>query len=114
MIYILSLLPILILVVLSLARGVKVAVMVGWAATTILFFYWGAGFDQYLGALGVTLLTTINILMIVLGAVFLYNIMSHTEMITQISHSLDGLHPSKVELQCFTGDFFLGSHTLLV
>ncbi|MFD3000368.1 L-lactate permease [Pontibacter toksunensis] len=94
MIYILSLLPILILVVLSLARGVKVAVMVGWVATTVLFFYWGAGFNQYLGALGVSLLTTINILMIVLGAVFLYNIMSHTEMITQISHSLDGLHPS--------------------
>lgn len=95
MIYILSLLPILILVVLSLARGVKVAVMVGWAVTTLLFFYWGAGGNQYLAALGVSLLTTVNILMIVLGAVFLYNIMAHTEMITQMSHSLDGLHPSR-------------------
>lgn len=100
MIYILSLLPILILVVLSLVRGVKVAVMVGWAATTVLFFYWGAGGSQYLAALGVSLLTTINILLIVLGAVFLYNIMAHTEMITQISQSLDGLHPSK-ELRFF-------------
>ncbi|MDX5480716.1 MAG: L-lactate permease, partial [Hymenobacteraceae bacterium] len=95
MIYFLSLLPILLLVILSLARGVKVAVLAGWAVTTLLFFYWGAGVNHYLGALGVSLLTTLNILMIVLGAVFLYNIMFRTGLIKQITHSLDTLHPSK-------------------
>ncbi|MFD2513488.1 L-lactate permease [Pontibacter locisalis] len=95
MIYFLSLLPIIVLVALSLLRGVKEAVTVGWLVTTLLFFFWGADINQYLGALGVSMLTTINILMIVLGAVFLYNIMQHTGMIEQISHSLDRLHPSK-------------------
>lgn len=93
--YLLSLLPILLLIVLSLTRGVKVAVLVGAAVTSVLFFYWGAGVPHFFGALGVSLLTTINILMIVLGATFLYNIMSRKGLITQITHSLDQLHPSK-------------------
>ncbi|GAA4436970.1 L-lactate permease [Pontibacter saemangeumensis] len=98
--YLLSLLPIFILVTVSLTKGVKPAVMVGWLVTTLLFFYWGAGVAHYLGALGVSLLTSVNILLIVLGAVFLYNIMSHTGLIEQITHSLDKLHPSR-ELRFF-------------
>lgn len=93
--YLLSLLPILLLIVLSLTRGVKVAVIVSATVTTLLFFYWGASFPHFLGAMGVSLLTTINILMIVLGATFLYNIMQHNGLIAQITHSLDQLHPSK-------------------
>lgn len=100
MIYLLSLLPILLLVAVSLTKGVKPAVMVGLAVTSVLFFYWGAGVTHYLGALGVSLLTTVNILLIVLGAVFLYNIMSHTGLIERVTHSLDELHPSK-ELRFF-------------
>ena len=100
MTYLLSLLPILILVTVSLAKGAKAAVMVGWAVTTGLFFYWGAGGNHYFAALGVTLLTTVNILLIVLGAVFLYTLMSHTGLIKQMIYSLDNLHPSK-ELRFF-------------
>ena len=95
MIYLLALSPILLLVGISLTKGVKPAVLVGWGITSLLFFYWGAGVSHYLAALGVSLLTTINILFIVFGAVFLYTIMSHTGMITQITHSLDRLHPSR-------------------
>ncbi|PVY41209.1 L-lactate permease [Pontibacter virosus] len=93
--YLLALLPILLLVVLSLTRGVKVAVLVGAAVTTGLFFYWGATAAHFMAVMGASLLTTINILMIVLGATFLYNMMSENGLITQMTHSLDQLHPSK-------------------
>ncbi|MGY2133097.1 L-lactate permease [Hymenobacter sp. HD11105] len=100
MIYLLALLPILLLILVSLTKGVKAAVLVGWVVTTFLFFYWGAGLNHYLGALAMSLLTTINILLIVLGAVFLYTIMQHTGLIGQLTNSLDQLHPSK-ELRFF-------------
>ncbi|MDX5436477.1 MAG: L-lactate permease, partial [Pontibacter sp.] len=100
MTFLLSLLPILLLVLISLTKGVKPAVLVAWAVTSILFFYWGAGAARYMGVMGVSLLTTLNILLIVLGAVFLYNIMRYAGMIDRITHSLDELHPSK-ELRFF-------------
>ncbi len=95
MVYFLSLLPILIIIILSLTKGVKPAVIIGFAITSVLFFYWEASFSHFLGSLGVAFLTTVNILMIVFGALFLYNIMQGTGLISQISHSLDNLHPSK-------------------
>ncbi|MFO7720404.1 MAG: L-lactate permease [Gillisia sp.] len=95
MVYFLSLLPILILIILSLTKGVKEAVMIGFAITSVLFFYWEASFSHYLGSMGAAFLTTVNILMIVFGALFLYNIMQGAGLISQISHSLDNLHPSK-------------------
>jgi lactate permease len=95
MVSILAFLPITILIVLSLTRGVKEAVLAGVLVTSILFFYWGATPVQFLGTLAVSLVTTLNILMIVFGAAFLYNIMEKTRLIAQISHSMDTLHPSK-------------------
>lgn len=95
MVYFLSLLPILILIILSLTKGVKQAVMIGFAVTSVLFFYWEASISHFLGSMGVAFLTTLNILMIVFGALFLYNIMQGSGLISQISHSLDNLHPSK-------------------
>lgn len=65
MVCFLSLLPILILIILSLIWGVKEAVMVGFVVSSILFFYWGASFSHFLGSLGVAFLTTVNILIIV-------------------------------------------------
>jgi len=96
----LSVLPILILIFLSLIRGVKEAVIVALGVTIILFFYWGASFNHFLGAMGVSFITTINILMIVFGAAFLYDTMDKTGMIKAISHSLTDIHPSK-ELRFF-------------
>lgn len=95
MVFFLSLLPILILIILSLIKGVKQAVMIGFAVTGVLFFYWGASISHFMGSMGVAFLTTINILMIVFGALFLYNIMQGAGLISEISHSLDNLHPSK-------------------
>ena len=58
----LSVLPILILILISLIRGVKEAVTAGLAVTIILFFYWGASFNHFIGAVGtfVTGSTTIS------------------------------------------------------
>lgn len=95
MVYWLSVLPILILVVFSLVRGVKEAVLAGLLVTSGLFFYWGATLSQFLGTLAVAFVTTLNILMIVFGAAFLYTIMEKAGMINRISHSLDHLHPSR-------------------
>ncbi|WP_426058542.1 L-lactate permease [Hymenobacter sp. B1770] len=100
MIYLFALLPILLLVAVSLTKGVKPAVLVSSVVTSALFFYWGAGGGHYLGAVVVSLLTTFNILLTVLGAVFLYTVMQHTGLIEQLTHSLDKLHPSK-ELRFF-------------
>jgi lactate permease len=91
----LALLPILLLVAVSLTKGVKPAVLVGWAATTALFFYWGADGGHYLGVLAVAGLTTANILLTVLGAVFLYAVMQRTGLIAELTHSLDALHPAR-------------------
>ena len=104
--YLLSLLPILLLVAVSLTKGVKPAVLLGWVVTSGLFFYWGAGPAQYLGAMGLSLLTTVNILLIVLGAIFLYTIMRENGLIWQITQSLEQLHPSK-ELRFFVLAFGL-------
>ncbi len=69
--------------------------MLSLVITVGLFFYWGADLPHFFAALGVSLFATVNILMIVLGATFLYNIMAQTGQITKISHSLDNLHSSK-------------------
>ncbi len=101
MVYILSVLPIAVLIIVSLLKGVREAVMAGFVLTSLLFFfYWDASFTLFLGTMGVSLFTTVNILMIVFGALFLYNVMQGTGMIDQVSHSLDNLHPSR-ELRFF-------------
>jgi lactate permease len=100
MAHFLALLPIVLLIVLSLLRSVKEAVLVAAVVSAGLFFYWGAGSSHFLGTLVVSVLTSLNILMIVFGAAFLYNIMEKSGLIGQISHSLDGLHPSR-ELRFF-------------
>ncbi|TXK44843.1 L-lactate permease [Pontibacter qinzhouensis] len=95
MIYFLSFLPVAILIVVSLLKGVREAVLVGLVVTSALFFYWGATLPHFAGVISISLLMSLNILMIVFGALFLYNIMNGTGMIRQISQSLDELHPAK-------------------
>ncbi|EMR03877.1 L-lactate permease [Cesiribacter andamanensis] len=95
MAYVLALLPIALLIVLSLLRSVKEAVLVAAGVTSGLFFYWGADLSRFIGTVAVAAVTSLNILMIVFGAAFLYNIMDKSGLIGQISHSLDGLHPSR-------------------
>ncbi len=95
MMYFLALLPIFILIVLSLWRGVRTAVFVSFAATAGLFFYWGAGGTHFFASLLAALFSTVNILMIVFGALLLYGVMEAAGLIRQITHSLDGIHPAR-------------------
>lgn len=92
--YLLSFLPILLLIILSLLRNVKEAVFVVFGITSLLFFYWGPGWDQYAGTLMIAAFTTLNILMIVFGAAFLFHIMQKNGLINRISSSVAQLHSS--------------------
>jgi lactate permease len=94
MLFVLSFLPILLLIILSLLRNVKEAVFVVFAVTTGLFFYWGPGLAHYAGTLVISGFTTLNILMIVFGAAFLFNIMQKNGLIDRISSSVAELHPA--------------------
>lgn len=93
--YLLAFFPIAVLIALSLLRSVREAAIVGLVVTSILFSYWQAPAAHYFAALSVAALSTITILMIVFGALFLYNIMQGTGLVNQISLSLEKVHPSK-------------------
>ncbi len=95
MMYFLALLPIFILIVLSLWRGVRTAVFVSFAVTAGLFFYWGAGTTHFFASLMAALFSTVNILMIIFGALFLYGVMESAGLIAQITRSLEGIHPAR-------------------
>lgn len=94
MIYLLALSPIILLFVLSLTKGVKTAVWITAIYTIALFFFWGAGLPHLVASLGTSAVTTLNILMIVFGATFLYNIMSDAGLIRDMTQSLQGLEAS--------------------
>jgi lactate permease len=91
----LSFLPILILLIVSLAKGVKAGIYSGFAVTSILFFLWGREIPAYLASLISALVGTINILMIIFGAVFLYQVMEQKNFISGIKNSLAEIHPEK-------------------
>ena len=90
----LSFLPIVLLIALCLLRNVKEGVFITFGVTTLLFFIWGPGFSEFAGSLVVSAFTTLNILMIVFGAAFLFNIMERNGLIGRISSSVAQLHPS--------------------
>lgn len=94
MLYLLALSPIIILFALSLTKGVKVAVWSTVAFTFLLFFFWGADIPHFVAALSTSAITTLNILMIVFGATFLYSIMSDTGLIKGMSQSIQSLKAS--------------------
>ncbi|GAA4307833.1 L-lactate permease [Nibribacter koreensis] len=106
MLYVLALLPVLVLVVFSLLRSVKEAAVAGLVVATGLFFYWGASAKHYLAVVGVSTLSTLSIIMIVLGALFLYNLMRGTGLVQEISQSLKKVHPEK-EIRFFLLAFCL-------
>ncbi|MFA0962712.1 L-lactate permease [Roseivirga sp. BDSF3-8] len=88
----LSLLPIIILLVVSLLRGVRFGVYAGLALTIVLFFVWESHLIALPAALVAALVDTISILMIVFGALFLHQHMEQTGFITRIKASLATVH----------------------
>jgi lactate permease len=92
---ILSLLPVLSLVIISLMVNVRTAAFTTFILTSFLFFIWQAPINNYLASFISSLSSTITILMIITGAVFLYDVMSKGGLIKEISTSLNGIHPSE-------------------
>jgi lactate permease len=92
--FFLSVIPLISLVVLSLKIGVRNAAVVTLGITTILFFFWEAPVNYFFASLAASLSSTISILMIITGAVFLYDVMDKGGYINEISSSLKALHPS--------------------
>jgi lactate permease len=102
----LSALPILVLLVLSLTRGVKTGIYAGFLVTTILFFVWGSELLTFFASIFAALVDTIGILMIIFGAIFLYHIMEQKGFIEGIKSSLAAIHPDKT-FRFFFLAFFL-------
>lgn len=90
----LSFLPILALIFLSLKYNVKSAVVSVFVLTSVLFFFWDATPTYYVATLIAAFIATLPVIMIVFGAIFLYQVMIQTGMIHGISNSLREVHPS--------------------
>jgi lactate permease len=102
----LSFLPILLLFSISLWKGVRPGVYAAFLFTTGLFFLWGKNALAFLASVFSALIGTINILMIIFGAVFLYQIMEQKGYIKGIKESLSEIHPDK-KFRFFFLAFFL-------
>ena len=92
---ILSFLPIIALVIISIWKGVRPAIYIGLAITVVLFFYSGSTTATFFASLVSAFIGTINILMIIFGAVFLYHIMDQKGYIADIKESLATIHSDK-------------------
>ncbi|MGK7394539.1 MAG: L-lactate permease [Candidatus Cyclobacteriaceae bacterium M3_2C_046] len=102
----LSFLPIIVLLLVSLWKGVKAGVYAGFIVTILLFFSRGSELVTFLASIFSALIGTINILMIIFGAVFLYHIMEQKKYIVQIKTSLAEIHPDKTFRFYFLALFF--------
>ncbi len=91
----LALLPILTLLVVSLWKGVRPAVFSGFGLTAVLFFGMdgeGAAFGASIVSAGVQ---TVSILMIIFGALFLYQVMEDHGFIDRIKETFLQIHPDR-------------------
>lgn len=103
---ILSFLPILLLLVISIVRGVKTGIYAGLVVSLVLFFFSGSEWFTFLASIFSAFVGTINILMIIFGAVLLYHVMEQKGYIDQVKDSLSGIHPDK-NFRFFFLAFFL-------
>jgi lactate permease len=91
----LALVPLVALLLLSLWRGLNVAIGISFLLTVGLFFVWQAPLGHLWVSLLAAVFSTLNILMIVLGALFLYRVMEGTGYVEGLSTSLRGVHPDR-------------------
>lgn len=103
---VLSLLPIVLLLLVSLVKGVKLGIYSGFAVTVILFFIWGSQLIAFPAALIAAFINTVSILMIVFGALLLHQNMEQVGFINQIKNSLTTTHNDK-KFQFYFLAFFL-------
>lgn len=103
---VLSLLPIVFLLLVSLLKGVKAGIYSGFAVTIILFFIWDSQLIAFPAALIAAFINTISILMIIFGALLLHQNMEQVGFINQIKNSLTTTHNDK-KFQFYFLAFFL-------
>ncbi|WP_397446583.1 L-lactate permease [Polaribacter sp. R77954] len=103
---VLSLTPILVLLSISLLKGVKAGIYSGFIITTILFFIWDSKLIAFPAALISAFINTISILMIVFGALLLHSNMEEVGFIEQIKSSLKKAHHN-TSFQFYFLAFFL-------
>lgn len=99
-------LPIIILLVVSLWKGVKAGVYVGLVVTSLLFFVWDSNWVAFPAAFVAALIDTVGILFIVFGAILLYQTMEQKGFIEQIQSSLQRIHPD-IHFRFYFLTFFL-------
>lgn len=92
---VLSFLPILSLVILSLVKTIRFAAITTMILTIVLYFYWEVPVNYFFASIVSSLVSTLNILMIVFGAVFHFEVMKDAGYIDGIKHSMKGIHPSR-------------------
>ncbi len=88
-----ALIPIMSLLVFSLWKGIRIGIYTSVVFTIILFFYWGGQWRSFIASVFSAFLGTVNILMIIFGAVFLYHVMEQKRFIEGIQRSLTETHP---------------------
>ncbi|WP_439133004.1 L-lactate permease [Polaribacter sp.] len=103
---VLSLTPILVLLFVSLLKGVKAGIYAGFIVTTILFFIWDSKLIAFPAALISAFINTISILMIVFGALLLHANMEEVGFIEKIKSSLKKAHHN-TSFQFYFLAFFL-------
>lgn len=86
--------------ILPLVINIRFAAIVTLVVTSILYFVWDLPLPYLLATLVASLFSTVDILMIVFGAVFLFEMMNASGYIENISQSIKGIHPSR-EIQFF-------------
>jgi len=87
-----SFLPILDLLVVSLWRGVRPAIYTSLLISILIFFLSGSGLSPFFASLLSALVGTLNILMIIFGALLLYDVMEQKGFIEGIKESLSQIH----------------------
>jgi lactate permease len=92
---ILSFVPLVLLIVLSLLISIRIAAFISFLVTAILFFFWGADLIQFGATLVTTAFSTLNILLVVFGAIFLYGSMKSSGYVARINESIGGLSPHR-------------------
>lgn len=97
----LSFLPVACLILVSLLKNIKVAALSAFVLTSGIFFFWESSLSIYGASLISAFIATLNILLVVVGAVFLFNVMEASKIIDEIKNSLTTIHPSREVLFFF-------------
>lgn len=87
--------PLLLLLVISLTKGVKPAIYLALIVTAVLYFVWDSTIQAFFASFIAAGVDTVSILLIVFGAVFLYQTMDDKGFLQNIQQSLSNIHPDR-------------------